>query len=138
VSGLIPASSLVRNVNQEFIDPTLRDAQGVTENALQGLPGYSQTIPPKVDREGQPIQMDSGLRRFAVPFRTTEDKSDDPLFSRAVISFDRQTLVPRRLELDERSGVRRTLTLSRVRTNATVSRSEFVFEVPNGVRVVDR
>ena len=64
--------------------------------------------------------------------------SDDPLFSRAVISFDRQTLVPRRLELDERSGVRRTLTLSRVRTNATVSRSEFVFEVPNGVRVVDR
>lgn len=80
-SGLIPASSLVRNVNQAFIDPTLRDAQGVTENALQGLPGYSQTIPPKVDREGQPIQMDTGARRFLVPFRTTQDKSDDPLFS---------------------------------------------------------
>ncbi len=79
-SGLIPASSMVRNVNQSFVDPTLRDAQGVTENALQGVPGYSQTIPPKVDREGQPIQGDSGLQRFLVPFRISEDKSGDPLY----------------------------------------------------------
>jgi outer membrane lipoprotein-sorting protein len=64
--------------------------------------------------------------------------SADPLFSRAVISFDRQSLVPRRLVLDERSGVRRTLTLSRVRTNVTVNKSEFTFQIPNGVRVIDR
>lgn len=64
--------------------------------------------------------------------------SADPLFSRAVISLDRQTMVPRRLALDERSGVRRTLTLSRVRTNVAVTKSEFTFQVPNGVRVIER
>lgn len=62
----------------------------------------------------------------------------DPLFSRAVIWFDRQSLLPKRLELDERSGVRRTLTLTRVRTNAGVRDAEFRFEVPNGVRVIER
>jgi outer membrane lipoprotein carrier protein len=64
--------------------------------------------------------------------------SADPLFSRAVISLDRQTLVPRRLALDERSGVRRTLTLSRIRTNVAVPKSEFTFAVPEGVRVIER
>jgi outer membrane lipoprotein carrier protein len=64
--------------------------------------------------------------------------SADPLFSRAVISLDRQTLVPRRLALDERSGVRRTLTLSRIRTNVAVPKSEFTFTVPDGVRVIER
>jgi outer membrane lipoprotein carrier protein len=64
--------------------------------------------------------------------------SADPLFSRAVISLDRQTLVPRRLALDERSGVRRTLTLSRVRTNVAVPPSDFTFTVPEGVRVIER
>lgn len=62
----------------------------------------------------------------------------DPLFSRAVIWFDRQTLLPKRLELDERSGVRRTLSLARVRTNTPVRESEFRFEVPDGVRVIER
>jgi outer membrane lipoprotein carrier protein len=64
--------------------------------------------------------------------------SADPLFSRAVIWIDRQSLLPRRLELDERSGVHRTLTLSRIRTNASVSQKEFVFQLPDGVRVIDR
>jgi outer membrane lipoprotein carrier protein len=62
----------------------------------------------------------------------------DPLFRRAVIWFDRENYLPRRLELDELTGVRRTLTLSRIRPNSAVSRREFSFEVPSGVRVVDR
>ena len=64
--------------------------------------------------------------------------SADPLFSRAVIWLERQTLLPRRLELDERSGVHRTLTLSRIRLGAPVAKREFVFEVPKGVRVIER
>ncbi len=64
--------------------------------------------------------------------------SEDPLFLRAVIWLDRQAFLPRRLELDERSGVRRTLTLMRVRTNTAVRPAEFAFEVPRGVRVVER
>lgn len=62
----------------------------------------------------------------------------DPLFRRAVIWFDRESRLPRRLELDEMTGVRRILTLSRIRANAAVPRREFTFEVPPGVRVVDR
>lgn len=64
--------------------------------------------------------------------------TEDPLFSRAVIWIDRAQSLPRRLELDERTGVHRTLILSRIRTNVTVGKHEFVFEVPDGVRVVDR
>lgn len=62
----------------------------------------------------------------------------DPLFRRAVIWFDRESRLPRRLELDEMTGVRRSLTLSRIRANAEVPRREFTFSVPPGVRVVDR
>lgn len=64
--------------------------------------------------------------------------TEDPLFSRAVIWIDRASALPRRLELDERTGVHRTLILSRIRTNVPVGRNEYVFEVPDGVRVVDR
>jgi len=64
--------------------------------------------------------------------------TEDPLFSRAVIWVDRAQSLPRRLELDERTGVHRTLILSRLRTNVVVGKNEFVFEVPDGVRVVDR
>lgn len=65
-------------------------------------------------------------------------RSEDPLFRRAVIWFDRQTSLPRRLELDELTGVHRTLVLTRLRTNTPVSRKDFTFDVPSGVRVVDR
>ena len=64
--------------------------------------------------------------------------TEDPLFSKAVIWIDRGTTLPRRLELDERTGVHRTLILSRLRTNVPTGRNEFVFQVPDGVRVVDR
>lgn len=62
----------------------------------------------------------------------------DPLFRRAVLWLDRETFLPRRLELDELSRARRVLTLSRIRINTPVSRKEFSFAVPAGVRVVDR
>ena len=64
--------------------------------------------------------------------------TEDPLFSKAVIWIERSTSLPRRLELDERTGVHRTLILSRLRTNVPTGRNEFVFQVPDGVRVVDR
>jgi outer membrane lipoprotein carrier protein len=62
----------------------------------------------------------------------------DPLFSRAVIWIDRASALPRRLELDELTGMRRTLTLARVRVNTPVAPREFSFDVPSGVRVVTR
>ncbi|HEX9755847.1 MAG TPA: outer membrane lipoprotein carrier protein LolA [Gemmatimonadales bacterium] len=62
----------------------------------------------------------------------------DPLFRRAVIWFDRRDGLPRRLELDEMTGVRRTLDLSRIRVNVPVSAGTFTFKVPAGVRVVEQ
>jgi outer membrane lipoprotein carrier protein len=46
--------------------------------------------------------------------------------------------LPRRIELDEGFGARRTLILSRLRPNNPVSRKTFTFEKPAGVKIVDR
>lgn len=59
-------------------------------------------------------------------------------FERAVLWLDRADGVPRRLEITERSGATRTLTLSKVQVNQPVSDRTFTFEVPSGVRVVDQ
>jgi len=50
-------------------------------------------------------------------------------FERAMVWLDRGDALPRRLEIMERTGSLRTLTLSRVRANASV---------PAGVRIVDQ
>ena len=59
-------------------------------------------------------------------------------FERAVVWLDREDALPRRLEILERSGATRTLTLSKLRANQPVSDKTFKFEVPAGVRVVDQ
>lgn len=60
----------------------------------------------------------------------------DPLFRKATIWFDRTDGLPRRLMLDELTGVRRTLDLSRLRLNVPTNAGTFRFDVPSGVRVV--
>lgn len=59
-------------------------------------------------------------------------------FSRAVVWLDRLDGLPRRLEIAERRGGVRTITLSHVRTNSTLPNGAFDFEVPDGVRIVDQ
>ena len=59
-------------------------------------------------------------------------------FERAVLWLDRADGLPRRLEITERSGATRTLTLSKVRVNQSVPGRTFQFVVPPGVRVVDQ
>jgi outer membrane lipoprotein-sorting protein len=59
-------------------------------------------------------------------------------FERAVIWLDRQDGLPRRLEITEKSGALRTLSLSNLRVNSRVPDSTFEFKVPSGVRVVDQ
>jgi outer membrane lipoprotein carrier protein len=59
-------------------------------------------------------------------------------FSRAVLWLDRDDALPRRIELEESPGVRRILTLSRLRPNAAVPAELFEFKLPKGVRVVDQ
>lgn len=59
-------------------------------------------------------------------------------FSEAVVSIDQFDNLPRRLEIRERSGQRRTLVLTGVETNRRVSEGTFRFDIPPGVRVVDQ
>ena len=59
-------------------------------------------------------------------------------FERAVVWLDREDALPRRLEISERTGSKRTLTLSRMQVNRSVPDRTFTFEVPSGVRVVDQ
>jgi len=59
-------------------------------------------------------------------------------FERAILWLDRGDALPRRLEITERGGALRTLTLSKVQVNRRVPDSTFTFQVPSGVRVVDQ
>lgn len=58
-------------------------------------------------------------------------------FRRATIWIDRETVLPRKIVLDEKLRIR-TITLSRLRTNGTVPPGTFVFRVPEGVRVIEQ
>jgi outer membrane lipoprotein carrier protein len=62
----------------------------------------------------------------------------DMPFSRATVWIDRTDGLPRRMEIEELSGQRRTLTLHNLRINQPVSANTFTFAVPDGVRVVDQ
>jgi len=59
-------------------------------------------------------------------------------FERAILWLDQGDALPRRLEITERGGALRTLTLSKVQVNQRVPDSTFAFKVPPGVRIVDQ
>ncbi len=62
----------------------------------------------------------------------------DMPFTKATVWLDREDGLPRRLEIDERSGQRRTLTLHKLKVNQPVPERTFTFQVPAGVRVVEQ
>lgn len=64
--------------------------------------------------------------------------SSDLPFKRAVLWLDRDSALPRKLEIHEKSGGTRMLTLTKLRTNEKVSDRTFRFDVPDGVRVIDQ
>jgi outer membrane lipoprotein carrier protein len=59
-------------------------------------------------------------------------------FEKAIIWIDRESGLPRRLEIHEQSGATRTLDLSQIRVNERVAEDTFTFKVPSGVRVIDQ
>jgi len=67
-----------------------------------------------------------------------EPRGTNVNFSRAVLWLDQEDALPRRIELTEGPGVRRILTLSRLRPNAPIPQEIFEFRVPRGVRIVDQ
>jgi outer membrane lipoprotein-sorting protein len=67
-----------------------------------------------------------------------EPMSPDMPFRKAVLWIDRDSGLPRKMEIEEEPGAVRTLALSKMRTNQPVSEKTFRFDVPPGVRVVDQ
>jgi len=59
-------------------------------------------------------------------------------FERATVWLDQDDALPRRLEITERGGALRTLTLSKLQANQRVPDSTFTFKAPPGVRIVDQ
>jgi outer membrane lipoprotein carrier protein len=59
-------------------------------------------------------------------------------FTEAVVSIDQFDNLPRRLEIREKSGQRRTLVLTGVETNRRVTAETFRFVVPKDARIVDQ
>ena len=67
-----------------------------------------------------------------------EPTSPEMPFRKAVLWIDRDSGLPRKMEIEEEPGAVRTLSLSKMRTNQPVSDKTFRFDVPAGVRVVDQ
>ena len=59
-------------------------------------------------------------------------------FREATVAFAVSDGLPRWIDVVERTGTRRTLTLTHVRAGRRLPRSTFRFSVPSGVRVVDQ
>ena len=62
----------------------------------------------------------------------------DQLFTEATLWVDKKDGLPRRLEFQETSGLRRILVLSGLALNGEIPWREFTFAVPAGARVVDQ
>lgn len=59
-------------------------------------------------------------------------------FTEATVWLDQYDALPRRLEIRERGGTRRTLVFSAVEVNRRIPADQFKFTVPSGVRVIDQ
>jgi outer membrane lipoprotein-sorting protein len=59
-------------------------------------------------------------------------------FTRAVVWLDREDALPRRLEVAEKHGGTRSLTLTNVRTNGEVPAKAFKLDLPPNTRIVDQ
>lgn len=95
--------------------------------------------------------LDRPLERYRVSYVATEKVdgrradalrlepvANDLPFRRATIWFDREDALPRRLEILEKTGAKRTVELSRLRPNVSIAPNVFTFTPPRGVRVVDQ
>lgn len=64
--------------------------------------------------------------------------ADDLPFRRALLWVDVEDALPRKLEVQEKGGLTRTLVLSDLRPNIAVGERTFRFDVPRGTRIVDQ
>ena len=115
----------------------------VTKMALATDPIYGVNMLAKIlDRPRERYKL-RYIKRDEVSGRAADvvelvPNSSDADFTRAVVWFDEQDGLPHRLEFDEGRGARRTFVLSKLRPNLPYSKDTFKFDVPAGVKVIDR
>ncbi|HSE68232.1 MAG TPA: outer membrane lipoprotein carrier protein LolA [Gemmatimonadales bacterium] len=83
------------------------------------------------------------IREDAVGGRSADVIELTPLdpslpFRNAILWIDRSDNLPRRLEIQEKTGTNRTLVLSGVVINRRPPQNAFTFNVPSGVRVIEQ
>jgi outer membrane lipoprotein carrier protein len=123
--------------------PSTVPGQVVRLAVLSGGPVYGYNLLAwLLDRPAERYKT-SYLRGERLNGRTTDVLELTPAvpdlpFEKAVIWLDRESALPRRLEIHEQSGATRTLDLSQIRVNQQVPDRTFTFNVPSGVRVVDQ
>jgi outer membrane lipoprotein carrier protein len=83
------------------------------------------------------------IREDAVGGRSADVVELTPLdptlpFRNAILWIDRSDNLPRRLEIQEKTGTNRTLVLSGVVLNRRPPQNAFTFNVPSGVRVIEQ
>ena len=83
------------------------------------------------------------IRRDAVAGRSTDVIGLTPIdaslpFTEAVVWLDRIDYLPRKLEIRERGGQSRVLSLTGVEVNRRTASGTFRFDVPAGVRIIDQ
>ena len=75
-SGMVPMSAAVRTV-QQGRDPIVRQPRGIVETVEAGLPGLSESIPPRLTRFGEPVVREGGpVRRAVDPFNVSSERRD--------------------------------------------------------------
>ena len=67
-----------------------------------------------------------------------EPVANDMPFRRATIWFDRESSLPRRLEIEESRDHKRTLQLSQLQINRSIPPGTFVCKTPPGTKIIDQ
>lgn len=78
-SAAVPFSGAVR-ATANVMDDTLREPKGIVEQIKSGLPGLSQTLRPKLDQFGQPVQKIGKVERALSPMQS-QVESKDPIIN---------------------------------------------------------
>ena len=67
----------VRTVERTITDPTLRETRGLLDQIRAGVPGWSETLPPRRNLFGEPILLEGGLGPDLVsPVYVSRHKAD--------------------------------------------------------------
>lgn len=78
-SGMVPFSSLLRASNP---DPYMREARGILDKVMAGIPGFSEDLPPRRDYAGEPV-----IRTTGLTFTDTSSEIADMEQQRMLVNF---------------------------------------------------